>query len=89
MYWNGRFDRTEICQSDLGSSSKPDAASALLWALLRRNPDSAHYCGTHMNSGGKDGKGKRVPCPADPNHTVLERQLEAHLKVGKLEDVSR
>lgn len=35
-----------------------------------------------MEEGEREGKGRRVPCPADPNHTVLEKQLDAHLKVG-------
>lgn len=26
-------------------------------------------------------KGKRVPCPVDPNHTVFEQQLSSHVKV--------
>ncbi|CAB1116556.1 unnamed protein product [Ectocarpus sp. CCAP 1310/34] len=39
---------------------------------------SASFCGTHMGETAE--KGKRVPCPVDPNHTVFEQQLSSHVK---------
>ena len=36
--------------------------------------DGIMFCGTHSPLQ------KRVPCPLDPNHTVRESELEAHLK---------
>eukprot|EP00903_Cladosiphon_okamuranus_P022259 g20469.t1 len=47
-----------------------------------RSKLSAKYCGTHM--GETEEKGRRVPCPVDPNHTVFENQLAAHVKVCNL-----
>ncbi|KAL6893762.1 hypothetical protein ACP4OV_007860 [Aristida adscensionis] len=41
---------------------------------------SSQYCGNHLPSPAS-GAGRRVPCPVDPSHTVLEENLEAH--VGK------
>lgn len=34
-----------------------------------------------MGENPASGKGKRVPCPVDPNHTVFEQQLTSHVKV--------
>lgn len=36
------------------------------------------FCGNHLPAG--LAPGKRVPCPGNPNHDVLESELEAHLK---------
>ncbi|CAM9947364.1 unnamed protein product, partial [Hapterophycus canaliculatus] len=47
-----------------------------------RSKHSTQYCGTHM--GATQGKGKRVPCPVDPNHTVFEQQLASHVKICNL-----
>lgn len=52
-----------------------------LRAVGRRSPHSDEYCGTHMGASPCAKKGKRVPCPVDPNHTVFEQQLSAHVKV--------
>nr|CAB3497582.1 unnamed protein product [Digitaria exilis] len=41
---------------------------------------SSQYCGNHLPESAS-GAGRRVPCPVDPSHTVLEENLEAH--VGK------
>uniref|UniRef100_A0A804P6E5 tRNA:m(4)X modification enzyme TRM13 n=1 Tax=Zea mays TaxID=4577 RepID=A0A804P6E5_MAIZE len=41
---------------------------------------SSQYCGNHLPESAP-GAGRRVPCPVDPSHTVLEENLEAH--VGK------
>ncbi|CAN6308637.1 unnamed protein product [Urochloa humidicola] len=41
---------------------------------------SSQYCGNHLPESAS-GAGRRVPCPVDPSHTVLEGNLEAH--VGK------
>lgn len=46
---------------------------------VSRSKHSASFCGTHM--GETEEKGKRVPCPVDPNHTVFEHQLSSHVKV--------
>ncbi|CAN0373636.1 unnamed protein product, partial [Ectocarpus sp. 13 AM-2016] len=42
-----------------------------------RSKHSASFCGTHMGETAE--KGKRVPCPVDPNHTVFEQQLSSHV----------
>jgi len=36
------------------------------------------FCGNHLPA--QCGLGKRVPCPGNPNHDVLENELQAHLK---------
>ncbi|XP_062214076.1 tRNA:m(4)X modification enzyme TRM13 [Phragmites australis] len=41
---------------------------------------SSQYCGNHLPTTAS-GAGRRVPCPVDPSHTVLEENLDAH--VGK------
>ncbi|WVZ61144.1 hypothetical protein U9M48_011062 [Paspalum notatum var. saurae] len=41
---------------------------------------SSQFCGNHLPESAS-GAGRRVPCPVDPSHTVLEENLEAH--VGK------
>ncbi|RCV40081.1 hypothetical protein SETIT_9G022900v2 [Setaria italica] len=41
---------------------------------------SSQYCGNHLPESAS-GAGRRVPCPVDPSHTVLEENLEEH--VGK------
>jgi len=38
---------------------------------------STALCATH-NTG--SGNSERIPCPLDPNHTILKRDLEKHLK---------
>ncbi|CAN0540754.1 unnamed protein product, partial [Scytosiphon promiscuus] len=48
-----------------------------------RSPHSAEYCGTHMGESPLVDKGKRVSCPVDPNHTVVEHQLNSHVKVSQ------
>ncbi|CAN0126968.1 unnamed protein product [Scytosiphon promiscuus] len=47
-----------------------------------RSKHSTQYCGTHM--GATQEKGRRIPCPVDPNHTVFEQQLASHVKICNL-----
>ncbi|GKY96149.1 hypothetical protein MPSEU_000574900 [Mayamaea pseudoterrestris] len=46
--------------------------------------DAAMYCGNHFcllqSMEADTASSKRVPCPLDPTHTVLERLLATHLK---------
>lgn len=44
-------------------------------------PTHAAEARTGGAAGGEAASARRVPCPADPNHTVPERWLERHLKV--------
>lgn len=37
------------------------------------------YCGNHMPEGLVPGMGRRVPCPINPNHLVLETDLKQHM----------
>ncbi|CAN0254519.1 unnamed protein product, partial [Ectocarpus sp. 12 AP-2014] len=52
------------------------------YCAQRRSKHSASFCGTHMGETAE--KGKRVPCPVDPNHTVFEQQLSSHVKICNL-----
>lgn len=54
--------------------------------LGNRSPHSTQYCATHMVASPCPEKGKRVPCPVDPNHTVFEHQISSHMKVRDLVD---
>ncbi|KAF0912343.1 hypothetical protein E2562_014011 [Oryza meyeriana var. granulata] len=43
---------------------------------------TSHYCGNHLPDSASDAGAlsrRRVPCPVDPSHTVLEENLEAHV----------
>ncbi|KAJ9508083.1 hypothetical protein QJQ45_021425 [Haematococcus lacustris] len=44
------------------------------WCMFDRAKGS-QFCGNHLDAGA----GVRVPCPADPKHTVLASELAAHL----------
>ncbi|KAK3145587.1 hypothetical protein QOZ80_3BG0254800 [Eleusine coracana subsp. coracana] len=39
---------------------------------------TSQYCGNHIPETAA-GAGRRVPCPVDPSHTVLEENLEEHI----------
>ncbi|CAM9473201.1 unnamed protein product, partial [Ectocarpus sp. 8 AP-2014] len=52
------------------------------YCAQHRSKHSASFCGTHMGETAE--KGKRVPCPVDPNHTVFEQQLSSHVKICNL-----
>ena len=47
-----------------------------------KHREGSMYCGNHMPPDErKETKGVRIPCPLDPNHTVYEFNLQAHLKI--------
>ena len=43
-------------------------------------PDS-EYCGEHQPAGVVTKRGRRVPCPYDPSHSVFETDLPGHLPI--------
>ncbi|CAM9358437.1 unnamed protein product [Discosporangium mesarthrocarpum] len=51
------------------------------YCAQQRSTASAEFCSTHMVRSLSNSKGRRVPCPMDPKHTVFEGQVAAHVKV--------
>lgn len=62
-------------------ASKPQMFAYSTSQTNFRSPESSDFCATHMRASSSKEKGKRVPCPVDPSHTVFEKLLASHLKV--------
>ncbi|CAM9959176.1 unnamed protein product, partial [Choristocarpus tenellus] len=74
----GAWDRCMFIVQHKGRYCSQQSIQCL---CLARSSDSSEFCATHIDGSNSMGKGKRVPCPVDPMHTVFEGQVKAHVKV--------
>lgn len=69
--------------TDAASAQPPPQCAYFMQAkqrFCRMQPTAGNeFCGNHAFISVGDGKG-RVNCPADPGHTVLLSEMEAHLR---------
>ena len=59
---------------------KGSDAKDIFEALTKQAAEGMGATGQEVQLKQKEGKGRRIPCPHDPRHTVYEKDVHKHLE---------